>query len=142
MPDLTVMLVVQNILGGVMTIVLVGLLHQPYRQSSMVMLVCFAHGIYMNGAIWPWEIALILPGVALAWWGLRWYPAIGLSWMVHTVLDYLHHQAGAPVIATQPHSSLGCFIYDPILAVWFFFGAPGLLDRRRARDADQCNAET
>ena len=137
MPDLTAMLVLQNVLGGIMTILLVGLLREPYRQSSMAMLACFAHAMYMNGALWPWELALILPGAALAWWGLRWYPAIGLSWIVHMVLDYLHHEAGAPLIPAQPASSLGCLVYDLVIAVWFFLGAPGILDRRRAQPAER-----
>ena len=138
MHDLTTALIIQNVVGGLLTI---GLLHEPYRQSSMAILACFAHGIYMNNALWPWELALILPGILFAWWGLRWYPAIGLSWLVHTALDYLHHEAEAPVIGTMPDSSLGCFIYDPILAVWFFLGAPGLLDKRRPRTAGQSQGQ-
>ena len=141
MDDITSSLVLQNALGGVLTIVLVGLVREPYRQASMAILACFAHGLYMNGALWPWEMWLILPGAALAFWGLRWYPAIGLSWLVHTVLDYLHHEAGAPVISTVHDSSLGCFIYDPIIAVWFFLGAPGILDKRRLKSAATPHAE-
>ena len=135
MEDITLWLVLQNVVGGVVTILLVGLVREPYRQASMAMLACFAHGLYMNGALWPWEMLLILPGAALAFWGLRWYPAIGLSWLVHMVLDYLHHEAGAPVISTLSDSSLGCFIYDPIIAVWFFLGAPGILDKRCLQSA-------
>lgn len=118
-----------NVVAGIVTILLVGLIPEPHRQRSMAIVVGFASGLYWESGLGAWEYLPMLTGLALAYWGLRWYPAIGGAWLIHTANDIAHHHIGYPLAAGIPLSSFGCAIYDPVLAVWFFFGAPNLLER-------------
>jgi Family of unknown function (DUF6010) len=99
---------------------------EPARQQFNALFVAGAGSVYFSGGFGPWEFVLPTVVTACAWFGLRWYPAIGLAWLAHTVFDVLHHLWGAPIIAMAPTSSFGCAVCDPLLAIWFFAGAPTL----------------
>ena len=64
---------------------------------------------------------------ALAYFGLSNYRAIAAGWLAHTVWDFLHHLYGNPIIPFAPLSSFGCAICDPVIAVWYAFGALSIL---------------
>ncbi|MBX7481697.1 DUF6010 family protein [Qipengyuania qiaonensis] len=136
MDSTLILFALTNVVVGVAFILLAGLLPEPWRQRSMAMLVGFGSGLYWEGALGGWEYLPMLAGLALALLGLRWYPAIGLAWLVHTANDIAHHAYGDPLLASIPLSSFGCAVFDPVIAIWFFAGAPDLIGtvrRRRAR---------
>lgn len=61
-----------------------------------------------------------------AYRGLDSYVWTGVAWLLHTAWDVLHHLRGAPIIPFASHSSLGCAICDPVIAVWCLRGGPSL----------------
>lgn len=60
-----------------------------------------------------------------------------MGWLLHTGWDVVHHLEGAPIIPELAHSSYGCAICDPVLAVWMFLGAPSIYGRVRVRESVQ-----
>jgi hypothetical protein len=61
-----------------------------------------------------------------AFLGVRSYRFVGIGWLLHTGWDILHHLYGNPILPFDRTSSLGCAICDPVLALWFLAGAPGI----------------
>ncbi|MFD1499741.1 DUF6010 family protein [Streptosporangium lutulentum] len=47
--------------------------------------------------------------------------------------DVIHHLKDAPILPFAEHSSFGCAICDPVIALWCFAGGPSVLGRLRAR---------
>jgi hypothetical protein len=39
----------------------------------------------------------------------------------------VHHLRGEPIVPFAEHSSLGCAICDPVIAVWAFLGGPSVI---------------
>ncbi len=118
--------IISSISGGLIFIALVSLIPEPYRKRIMAMMLAVAGGVYVNNGFGQYEmLAAILIGL-LAYYGLKSYQYIALGWLVHTGLDVLHHIHGYPIISTGPLSSFGCAVFDVVIAVWFFMGAPGL----------------
>ena len=140
MPDLEALqrAVLLNSGGALAFIALAGLVPEPWRRRGNVALLCVAGGLYLGRGLGTWDIAIALVVAVLALAGSRSYRAIGVGWCVHTVSDVFHHGAGLPILQDTPLSSFGCAVFDPLIAVWFFFGAPstgdivrGLLGRGR-----------
>lgn len=122
--------VVFNVGTAAVLITLLGLIPEPQRQRSNAVVVAMASGLYLFGALGVWEIPLALATLAFAYKGLTAYWGIGAAWLMHTVNDIIHHAVGAPMVPELPLSSFGCAILDPLLAIWFFAGAPSLLRRQ------------
>lgn len=49
--------------------------------------------------------------------GLTSWTFIGIAWLVHTAADVVHHVKGDPIIPFAEHSSLGCAVCDPVIAL-------------------------
>lgn len=115
-----------NAFGALLTVALVGLIPEPWRQRSMAAMVGLASIAYLGNSafLWPVEFGLAALMLSLAGWGAFWYPVIGVARVVHGIIDLVHHEAGSPMFATVPLSSYGCAVYDPLMAMWFFAGAP------------------
>ncbi|MFC5827210.1 DUF6010 family protein [Nonomuraea insulae] len=47
--------------------------------------------------------------------------------------DVIHDLKDAPILPFAEHSSFGCAICDPVIALWCFAGGPSVLGRLRAR---------
>jgi hypothetical protein len=62
----------------------------------------------------------------VAYRGLSDYRFIGMGWLLHTAWDVVHHLYGNPIVSFVPGSSAGCAICDPVLALWYFRGAPSI----------------
>jgi Family of unknown function (DUF6010) len=45
---------------------------------------------------------------------------------MHAAWDLAHHLWGNPIWPFMPTSSWGCMIFDSLIALWFFAGAPSL----------------
>ena len=121
-------------LGALVFIMLMSLVREPHRRTYNAILVAGASGVYMSaGAFGVLEIVYAaIAGGILAHLGLRSYRFIGIAWMMHTAWDLAHHEYGAPIWPFMPTSSLGCAIFDAIIAAWFLIGAPSwvrLIDR-------------
>lgn len=131
-----ILFTVANIALGGLFVLGVSLIREPLRRQSMVVLLVFAVGCYWQGGLGMLEYPFIILGLISAVAGMRWYPMIGVGWLVHTIVDMLHHQAGLPLLPSVPLSSLGCAVFDIVIAIWFFVGAPNVWDtfkRRRTR---------
>ena len=110
------------------------LIKEPNRQHFSAIVLAGAGAAYLAGSFGIWEFAFCLPMAFIAFWGLKDYRFIGVGWILHAIWDLLHHLCGNPIIPFVPTSSLGCAICDPILAIWYFLGAPSAFHGlRRAR---------
>src|SRR5262249_26137673 len=117
--------------GAAVFVLLMSLLQEPTRKSLNAIFAAGASGVYLSGGFGVWE--LLYPAIAtpIAFVGLRSYPFIGVAWLMHSCLDIAHHVLGNPIWPFIPTSSLGCMIFDAILAIWFIAGAPALQRRSR-----------
>ena len=124
---LLVMDYVGPVIGAVVFVVVMSLVKEPGRQTFNAMLVAGASGVYLSGGFGPWELvypAIVTPVVYL---GLRFYRFIGVAWLMHSCWDIAHHLWGNPIWPFMPTSSFGCMIFDAVIALWFFAGAPSIL---------------
>ncbi|MGK9127307.1 DUF6010 family protein [Olivibacter sp. SA151] len=79
------------------------------------------------------EFPLRIVMIFLSYKGLKNYNYIAIGWLVHTVYDLLHHFCGNPIVPMSPSSSAGCAVCDPVLAIWFFMGAPSVFELFKKR---------
>ncbi|HEY4214230.1 MAG TPA: DUF6010 family protein [Steroidobacteraceae bacterium] len=107
-------------------IALISLLAEPARQKFSAVFLAGAGAAYLSGGFGPWEFAFCGAMTWLAFAGLSRYRAIAVGWLAHTVWDSLHHLYGNPIIPFAPASSFGCAICDPVIAIWYAFGAPSI----------------
>jgi hypothetical protein len=113
-----------NLIAAPVFVGLAGLIPMPWRHRAMAALMLVAAVVYLDGGLGLWEFgfAAVLFGCALA--GFRDVRAVGVGWLVHTVSDAIHHANGLPMVTSMPLSSFGCAVFDPLIAIWFFAGAP------------------
>jgi hypothetical protein len=117
-------------------ILLNSLIREPHRKSFSAIMIAGAGAAYLSGGGFGlWEVAFCAVMTAVAWNGLRSYGFIGIGWLLHTGWDVLHHLYGHPLLPFDATSSLGCAICDPVLAAWFFAGAPSVFEVMRQRRA-------
>lgn len=128
--------IVKAIVVALVAIVAASCLKEPGRQKLMAVILGMAGGAYLNGGFALWEFPVSIAVVVCAYEGLRWYPAIGIGWLLHAGWDILHHAAGHPMIGLLPTSSLECAVTDVILAGWFFAGAPDVRAWFRQRTSE------
>ncbi|WP_397569555.1 DUF6010 family protein [Schlesneria sp. T3-172] len=126
-----------SILVGLVAITIGSLVTEPTRQKSMAIILAGASGSYFNDGLGIYEIPLSAAILLCAGIGLRFYPAIGVGWLLHTTSDVLHHSIGQPIISFLPTSSIGCAVCDVVLAVWFFMKAPSVFNLWRRTDIQE-----
>jgi len=122
-------------------ILLNSLIKEPNRKSFNAIIIAGAGAAYLSGGgLGVWETAFCAVMVPFAFMGLRSYRFIGIGWLLHSGWDILHHLYGNPLLPFDPTSSLGCAFCDPVLALWFFAGAPSIFDviRQRGSEGSQC----
>ena len=102
------------------------LIREPHRRHFSAILVAGAGAAYLSGGFGPWEFVFCALMTYVAFRGLENYRFIAAGWILHTIWDALHHLYGNPIVPFSPTSSLGCAICDPVLAIWYFFGAPSI----------------
>jgi hypothetical protein len=49
---------------------------------------------------------------------------------MHAAWDLPHHLYGSPIWPFMRTSSLGCMVFDSLIAVWFLAGAPSIIGKR------------
>ncbi|HWB27580.1 MAG TPA: DUF6010 family protein [Chitinophagaceae bacterium] len=109
-------------------ILVMSLVKEPGRQKINAFIIAGAGSVYWNGGLGVWEFAFSTLMLVIAVKGLKHYYFTGIGWLLHTGWDILHHLYGHPIVYLEPSSSAGCAVCDPILAAWFFFGAPSIFN--------------
>ncbi|MFI9604919.1 DUF6010 family protein [Streptomyces sp. NPDC004069] len=121
------MTVLAPILIGTVYAFLMSLLREPARRRLNAVMVAGAGAAYLSsGSFGPWEFVFTAAITYCAYRGLDSYVWIGIAWLLHAAWDVLHHLRGAPIIPFASHSSLGCAICDPVIALWCLRGGPSL----------------
>lgn len=108
-------------------IALFSLLKEPARRRFSAIMIAGAGAAYLNGGLGKWEFAFCALITYLAYRGLENYRFIGAAWMLHAGWDVLHHLYGNPIVPFAPISSAGCAICDPVIAIWYWLGAPSFI---------------
>ena len=130
MRDTGVLSVVAPVVMGLVYIALASLLPEPARQRFNALMVAGAGAAYISsGGLGLWELAFAALMTFCAYRGLTNYTWLGVGWLLHTGWDIVHHLRGTTIIPELSHSSFGCAICDPVIAVWLFLGAPSIYDR-------------
>ncbi len=123
-PELHLFDVISPILFAPVFIGAFSLVREPMRQKVNAILVAGAGAAYFSSGLGAWELVFTTLATIVAYQGLRSYPFIGLAWLMHSAWDLVHHFYADPILLFAPTSSFGCFIFDALIAIWFFFGAP------------------
>lgn len=118
-------------LGAIVAIAAMSLVNEPVRQRLNAFLLAGVSAAYLGGGLGPVELVYLPIGLWFAYRGLDSYRYIAAGWALHACWDVVHHFYGNPIWPWMPTSSLGCAIFDPIIAFWFFAGAPSLFRRSR-----------
>src|SRR5262245_27178557 len=113
---------------------------EPARRTFNAVLVAGASGVYLSGGFGFWELAYPIVVTPVVYRALQSHRYIGLAWLMHAAWDLPHHFWGNPVWPFMPASSLGCAVFDSLIAIWFLAGAPTLVAWRPpvARHAAAC----
>ncbi|OLF18427.1 DUF6010 family protein [Actinophytocola xanthii] len=123
------MTILVPLLIGLAYVVLASLLREPHRRQVNAVMVAGAGAAYLSGGgFGPWEFAFTAVVTYCAYRGLDSWSFIGVAWLLHTAWDVAHHLKGNPIIPFAEHSSLGCAICDPVIAVWCLAGGPSVTD--------------
>jgi hypothetical protein len=121
------------VIGGLAFVALMSLLKEPTRRNFNAIFVAGAMGAYIAGGLGLWEIAFAGVGSLVAYQGLRSVRFIGVAWLIHSAWDLVHHFFAHPIWPFMETSSFGCCIFDGVIAIWFFAGAPSVIELVRAR---------
>lgn len=120
------MVVVSALLIGVLYVLLNSFVPDRHRRPFNAVMVGGAGAAYLSGGgLGGWEFAITAVITYCAYRGLTSWTFIGIGWLVHTAADVAHHVYGNPIVPFAEHSSLGCAICDPVIALWAFAGGPG-----------------
>jgi hypothetical protein len=111
-------------LGAVVFVAAMSLVPHPARRSFNAIFAAGAVGAYIGGGFGVWELIYPVLATPVVYLGLRSYRAIGIAWLMHAAWDLPHHWLGRPIWPYMRTSSLGCMIFDTLIAVWFLAGAP------------------
>lgn len=114
-------------------IALMSLVKEPHRLKINALLIAGASAVYWSGGLGIWEFAFGTLMLIVAFKGLNSYNFIGIGWLLHTAWDILHHLYADPIVYLEPSSSAGCAVCDPLLALWFFLGAPSIWQLFKSR---------
>ena len=120
------MVVVSALLIGVLYVLLNSLIPDRHRRPFNAVMVGGAGAAYLSGGgLGAWEFAITTVITFCAYRGLTSWTWIGIAWLAHTAADIAHHVYGNPIVPFAEHSSLGCAVCDPVIALWAFAGGPG-----------------
>ncbi|MFI7673761.1 DUF6010 family protein [Actinophytocola sp. NPDC049390] len=132
------MMIVAAVLVGVVYVCLNSLIRSDEtRRRFNALMVGGAGAAYLSGGgLGIWEFVFTAVVTYVAYRGLESWTFIGIGWLLHTAWDVVHHVRGEPIVPFADHSSLGCAICDPVIAVWCLAGGPAVLGwpgRRRGQ---------
>jgi len=117
------------VLIGGLYVLLNSLIPERHRRPFNAIMVAGAGAAYLSGGgLGAWEFVYAAAATYVAYRGLESWTFIGIAWLMHTAWDVVHHLKGHPIIPFAAHSSLGCAICDPVIAIWCFAGGRPVLD--------------
>ena len=121
---MTVLGFVAPVVIGVVFVAVMSLVRDPGTRLRLnAMITIGASGTYLSGgAFGPWELVACTVIFACAYRGFRSWNWVGIAWLLHTGLDLAHALKGVDLLPWAPHSSIGCAICDPVIALWCFSG--------------------
>ena len=135
-PPLSGMNFVGPAIGAIIFVLVMSLLPEPQRRTLNAVLVGGAAGVYISGGFGAWELLYAALGTAVAYRGLSSYRFIAIGWLMHAGWDLPHYFWNKPIWPFMPTSSLGCAIFDSLIAIWFLANAPTLIRRRSGSPAE------
>lgn len=121
------------VLGGALFIAIMSLVRHPARREFNAIFAAGAVGAYIGGGFGVWELVYPILATPVVYFGLRSYRAIGIAWLMHAAWDLPHQLASRPIWPYMRTSSLGCIVFDSVIAVWFLVGAPSIFRKRAAQ---------
>jgi hypothetical protein len=130
-PHVAAMNYIGPALGAVVFVAIMSLVPHPARRSFNAIFAAGAVGAYIGGGFGAWELIYPVLATPVVYLGLRSYRAIGIAWLMHAAWDLPHHWLGRPIWPYMQTSSLGCMIFDTLIAAWFLAGAPSFATRQR-----------
>ena len=104
------------------------------RLTLNAVIVAGASGVYLSGGFGVWELVYSMLVTPIAYRALQSHRYIGIAWLMHAAWDLPHPVWGNPMWPFMPTSSLGCFAFDSLIAVWFLAGAPAIVARTAAAE--------
>jgi hypothetical protein len=131
-PSLLMIDYVGPAIGAALFVLAMSFVKEPTRRSFNAIFVAGASGVYLSGGFGVWELLYPAMVTPLVFFGLRSYRFTGIAWLIHALWDTLHHFWGNPIWPFMPTSSLGCAIFDSLIAIWFLRDAPPLVRLRSA----------
>ncbi|MEU0464903.1 DUF6010 family protein [Amycolatopsis sp. NPDC006131] len=127
-------MIVIALLIGAAYVVVNSFIPEAHRRPFNAVFVAGAGAAYLSGGgLGIWEFAFTAAATYVAYRGLESWTFIGIAWLMHTAWDVVHHLRGEPIVPFAEHSSLGCAICDPVIAIWCFAGGRPVLSVLRNR---------
>jgi len=124
---MTVMDVLGPAIGAGVFVFVMSLVREPTRRTLNAVIVAGASGVYLSGGFGMWEIVYPVVATPVVYRALQSHRYIGVAWLMHAAWDLPHHLWGNPIWPFMGASSLGCFVFDSLIAMWFLAGAPDLV---------------
>lgn len=100
------------------------LVNEPYKKRISALIIAGAGAVYWSGGLGVAEFIFGTVMLWVAYKSLDNYVYAGVGMFLHTAWDIAHHLYGEPIIYSDPSSSIGCAIADPIIGIWYLFQAP------------------
>ena len=122
--------IVAAVLVGVVYVCLNSLIRsdQTRRRFNAVMVGGAGAAYLSGGGLGVWEFVFTGVVTYVAYRGLESWTFIGVGWLLHTAWDVVHHVRGEPIVPFADHSSLGCAICDPVIAIWCLAGGRSVFE--------------
>lgn len=120
LPPIHVLTLLGPVLAALLVVLLMSRIREPLRQKIHVVMVGGFSTVYVGGALGPWELLYVVPAAYVAYRAIDSYRFVALGWLMHPVWDIVHHLYGSPIWPWMPTSSIGCAVFDPIVALWAF----------------------
>jgi hypothetical protein len=117
------------LIPAAVVILVLSWIREPMRMRISALTAAGFTGLYLNGGFGIWEFVYMAIAAVPAYRGQRSYFWIGVAWLMHAGWDLLHHFHGNTLWHWDAMSSLGCAVMDPVVALWFFAGAPSVFER-------------
>ena len=116
-------------IAALLFVLIMSLVPDSKRRTLNAILVAGAAGVYISGGFGCWELLFTALMTPIAYFALKSYRFIGIGWLMHAAWDLPHHLLHRPIWPFMSDSSLGCAIFDSVIAIWFLANAPSLLTR-------------
>jgi uncharacterized protein DUF6010 len=114
-------------IGAGAFVVIMSVVREPTRRTLNAVIVAGASGVYLSGGFGVWEVVYPVVATPVVYRALQSYRSVGIAWLMHAAWDLPHHLWGNPIWPFMRSSSLGCLVFDSLIAMWFLAGAPDLV---------------